>query len=207
MQATTIASNFCKHNFWACSHACGHTSLLYLLITAFLPATDSWTSLPVSFKVRQKNRDILQLLSFWLKEARKDWPCCWGGTLKKQVPAGWRSCILSWVHFSLFPELYTIAQVYWGERLILSSTLPPVLRLLLCVLLLSPCCLAHTTLDTTHQWLWMTRDTGQLQKLKHWVAKEDGAPSKYCDTGMHRWDWWAFLSCHCLSLPMSTSVA
>ena len=85
MQATTIASNLFKRNSWACSYACGHTSPLYLLITAFLPATSSWTCLPVSFRIRQKSRDILQFLSFRLKQSRKDWPRCWGGALKMQL--------------------------------------------------------------------------------------------------------------------------
>lgn len=168
MQATTRASNFCKHNFWACSYTCGHTSLLCLPPSHRLPA---FLSCEFQGRGKRPDRPFNSSHSCW----NRPWSCR-GGTLKKQLPAAWRSHILSWESFSLFPELATIAHVCWGERLLLSSTLPPGLRLLLCVLLLSPCCLAHTTLNTIHLWLWTTRDTGQLEKMEHLKCQGGRSP-------------------------------
>lgn len=60
-------------------------------------------------------------------------------------------------------------------------------------LLISLCCLAYSTQHCLSVALSDQREATSSNTLQ--IAKEGAAPSTCRDTGMHRRDWWAFLSC------------
>lgn len=161
MQATTRASNFCKHNFWACSYACGHTSLLCLPPSHRLP-----DFLSCEFQGRDKRPDRSFNSSHFCWN--RPWSCR-GGTFKKAAP----SCVEK-----PYPQLGELQPLSWAchhcSRLLRrktsleqhSASRIEVTALCVAALTLLPCThhtQYHTSVALNNQRHWPAWETGTLE--------------------------------------------